>query len=151
MCLTIRFCSFSGWVKQNKTFSVPTEIKEVTRIHRNGSGSVVTISYKIKFIDTARFNPSSLSNLVDNFAKGSHKIKFTDCDCFLEYESANENLIKYKCPSRNKDYLNKIDEELKRRFENIYKFSNNGINKLFCCWEKGFYSYEYMDELWMNV
>ena len=131
MCLTIRFCSFSGWVKQNKTFSVPTEIKEVTR--------------------TARFNPSSLSNLVDNFAKGSHKIKFTDCDCFLEYESANENLIKYKCPSRNKDYLNKIDEELKRRFENIYKFSNNGINKLFCCWEKGFYSYEYMDELWMNV
>ena len=43
----------------------------------------VTISYKIKFIDSARFMASSLSNLVDNIAEGIHKIKCKDCDCFL--------------------------------------------------------------------
>ena len=44
--------------------------------------SVVTISYKIKFIDSARFMASSLSNLVDNLAEGIHKIKCKDCKFF---------------------------------------------------------------------
>ena len=33
---------------------------------------------------------------------------------FFEYESAKDNLTKYKCLSCNKDYSNKIDEELKK-------------------------------------
>ena len=37
---------------------------------------------------------SSLSNLVNNLAEGIHKIECKDCDCFLEYESAKDNLIK---------------------------------------------------------
>ena len=64
----------------HKTFSVPIE-KEVTNIDKDGNESVVTISYKIKFIDSARFMASSLSNLVDNLAEGIHKIRFKDCDC----------------------------------------------------------------------
>ena len=36
---------------------------------------------------------SSLSNLVDNLIERIHKIKCKDCDCFLEYESANNNSI----------------------------------------------------------
>ena len=47
-----------------KTFSVPIE-KEVTKIDKDENESVVTISYKIKFIDSARFMATSLSNLVD--------------------------------------------------------------------------------------
>ena len=86
-----------------KTFSVPTE-KEVTKVDKDGNESVVTISYKIKFIDSARFMASSLSNLVDNLTEGIHKIKCKDCDCFLEYESVKDNLIKYRCLSCNKDY-----------------------------------------------
>ena len=39
---------------------------------------------------------NSLSNLVDNLTKGIHKIKCKDCDCFPEYESVKDNLIKYK-------------------------------------------------------
>ena len=78
------------------TFSVPIE-KEVTNIYKDDHGSVITISYKIKFIDSARFNASSLSNLVDNFAEGIHKIKCKDCHSFVEYESVKDNLIKYKC------------------------------------------------------
>ena len=48
-------------------------------------------------IDSARFMKSLLSNLVDNLANGIHKIKYKDCDCFLEDQSAKYNLIKYKC------------------------------------------------------
>ena len=65
---------------------------------------------------------TSLSNLVDNLLEGIHKIKCKDCECFLQYESVNENLIKHKYLSSNKDYSNKIDEELKRRFKDTFKF-----------------------------
>ena len=37
----------------------------------------------------------SLSNLVDNLAEGTHKIRSEDCDCFLEYENVKNNLIRY--------------------------------------------------------
>ena len=42
---------------------------------------------------------SSLSNLVDNLAEGTHKTKCKDCDCFLKYESVKDNLIDKKCLS----------------------------------------------------
>ena len=77
---------------------------------------------------------TSLSNLVDNLTEVIHKIKCKDSDYFLEYESAKDNLVKYKCLSCNKDHSNKIDEKLKERFKNIFKVSNNDINKfIFCC------------------
>ena len=46
-------------------------------------------------MDSARFMARSLSNLADNLAEGIHRIKSKDCDCFLEYESIKDNLIKY--------------------------------------------------------
>ena len=55
-------------------------------------------------------------------------------------------MIKYKCLSCNKDYSNKLDEKLKKRFKNIFKFSNNDINKFILFLGKGVYPYEYMDE-----
>ena len=68
---------------------------------------------------------SSLSNLVDNLTKGIHKNKCNDCDCFLEYESVKDNLIKHKCLTFNKDYPNKLDRKLKKLFKNTFKFCNN--------------------------
>ena len=50
---------------------------------------------------------TSLSNLVNNLTEEIHKIKFSNCKC-------ESNFIKYKCLSCNKDYSNKIDEELKK-------------------------------------
>ena len=38
---------------------------------------------------------SSLSNFVDNLTEGIHKIKCKDYDCYLEYESLKDKLIKY--------------------------------------------------------
>ena len=64
----------------------------------------------------------------------------------LEYESVKHNSIKYKCLSCNKDYSNKIDEELKKRLKNTFKFSNNGINKFVLILRKGVPPYEYIDE-----
>ena len=88
---------------------------------------------------------SSLSNLFYNLAEGNHKIKCKDCDCFLEYESVKDNLIKCKCLYSNKNYLNKIDEKSKKRFKNTFTFSKNDINKFILLLRKGVCPYEYMD------
>ena len=40
---------------------------------------------------------TSLSSLVDNLAEQFHKTKCNDSDCFFEYRSVKDNLIKYKC------------------------------------------------------
>ena len=87
----------------------------MTNIDKDGNESVETISYKIKIIDVARFMASSSLNLVDNLTEVSHKIKCKDCDCFLEYENAKDNLNKYKYLSCNKGYSNKLDEELRKK------------------------------------
>ena len=63
---------------------------------------------------------TSLLNLVNNLTEGVHKIKCKDCDCFLEYESVKDNLMKYKCLSCNKYLSNKLDEELKKSFKNAF-------------------------------
>ena len=75
----------------------------------------------MKFIDSASFMATSLSNLIDNLTVGIHKIKCKDCNYFLEYESFKDNLIKHKCLSCNKDYSNQLDEKLKKRFKNSYQ------------------------------
>ena len=54
-------------------FSVP-----IKKEHDNDSGE--TITYKIKFIDSCRFMPSKLSNLVDNLSEINNK----DCKTCIE-------------------------------------------------------------------
>ena len=87
-----------------------------------------------------------LSNLVDNLTEGIHKIKCKDCDCFLENETVKDGSIKYKCLSCNKDYSNKLDRELKKKFKNMFKFSNDDINKFILLLRKGVYPYEYIHD-----
>ena len=54
---------------------------------------------------------TSSSNFVDNLTEGMYK----DCHFFLKYESAKDNLIKYRYLSCNKDYSRKIDEGIKKK------------------------------------
>ena len=107
--------------------------KEVKKIDKDGNESVVTISYKIKFIDSARFIASSLLNLGDNLAEAIHKINCKDCNSFLEYESFKDNLIKYKCLSSNKNNSNKTDEELKNDSKTHLSFLIMKLINLFFC------------------
>ena len=81
-----------------------------------------------------------------NLTEEIHKIECKDCDCFLENVGVKDNLVKDKRLSCNKNYSNKIDEGLKNRFKNAFKFSNNGINKFILLLRKIVYLYEYMDE-----
>ena len=98
-----------------------------------------------RFIDSARFLASSLSNLANNLAEEIHKInykygnddktceifgiKYKDCDYYLEYKNVKDDLIEDNCLCCNKNYQNKFDEILKKRFTNTYIFSNLDINK----------------------
>ena len=86
-----KFECLGGNTEKYKTFSISIE-KEVTEIDKDGNESVVTISYKKKIVNCARFMATSLSNLADNLTEGIHKII---CKDFLECESVKDNLIKY--------------------------------------------------------
>ena len=125
-------------------FAVPIE-KDVTRIDKNGEEITKNISYILQFIDSARFMPSSLSNLVNNLSERIHRIKckfghndkkcetcrirYKYCDYFLEYANLKDDLIEYKCLCCNKNYRHKFDKKLKERFFKTYKFSNHDNNK----------------------
>ena len=76
---------------------------------------------------------SPLSNRLGNLTEGIHKIKCKDCDCFLEYESAKDDMIKYKSFSCKKDYSNKIDEELKKAIRTYLSFLTMISINLFRC------------------
>ena len=73
----------TGKYKTFSVFSVPIK-KGATKNDKNGNETVVTISYKIKFIDSARFMASSLSTLVHYHLKEVvPKIKCKDCSFLL--------------------------------------------------------------------
>ena len=93
----------------------------------------------MKFIHSARFMVSLLSNLVYNLPEGIRKIKSKDWKCFLEYENVNENLINYKFLFCNKNYSQKIDEDLTNWFKNPFQFSND-INTFILLLKKVFSS-----------
>ena len=62
-----------------------------TKVDKDGNEAIIIISYKRKFVNSARFMANSLSNLADNLAEGIYKIKYKDCNCFLENESVNDS------------------------------------------------------------
>ena len=61
------------------SFSVP-----IKKEHDNNK----TITYKIKFVDTCRFMPSKLSDLVDNLSEINNK----DCKACIERKIFNQNV-----------------------------------------------------------
>ena len=57
-----------GNTEKCKTSSILIE-KEVTKVDKDVNESVVFMSYEIKFIDSAKFMATSLSNLADNLTQ----------------------------------------------------------------------------------
>ena len=112
--------------------------------------------------DSTRFMASSLSNRVNNFSEGLHRIKcklghcnkkcetwgikYKYCDFFFEYTNFKVDLIEYKYLNCNISYQQKFDEKWNEGFFNTYKFCNHDKSKFILLLQKGVYSYEYMDD-----
>ena len=85
-----------------------------------------TITYKLRFIDSFRFMPTSLSQLVDNMSGNFNSIECKSC--------AENN----RCEECKK--LIKI-----KKFPSIYQFCNGDLVKLIFLLRKRVYLYEDMD------
>ena len=79
--------------------------------------SVVMISYKIKFIDSARVWQLHYQILLIISQKKFTKLNVKLVIIFLNMKIAQDSVIKYKYSSFNKNYSNKIDEELKKAIQ----------------------------------
>ena len=120
------------------TFSVPLKKKIENKN--------IEITYKIKFIDSYRFMPPSLSKLVDNLSEEIHNNKCADWESCLHYvrSTKNEKLI-FKCFNCEQYYKKKFNKDLIKRFASTYEFCNKDLNKFILLLRKGVYPYEYMD------
>ena len=63
----------------------------------------------------------------------------------VEYTNFEDGLVEYQCLCFNKNYQQKFDKKLKKRFFNTYKVSNQDNNKFISLMQKDFYPSEYMD------
>ena len=88
---------------------------------------------------------SSLSNLVDNLSEGLHSDKCTDCKSYLDYMITKDDQLIFRCFECKHNYKKDFNNELIKKFANIYEFCNEGINKFILLLRKGVYPYEYMD------
>ena len=99
------------------------------------------ITYKLKFIDSFRFMPTSLSILVNNLSEGLGNDKCTDCKSSL----VKDDQLISKCFKCKKNYQKDFNKELINRFASTSEFCNGDINKFILVPRKGIYPYEYMD------
>ena len=121
------------------TFSVPLK-KE------NGK---ITITYKLKFIDSYRFMSTSISNLVDNLSriydkeckKCMERQKIRLNPEFIGFKNGRLNYKRKECKKSN----TKLTNESIKNFPALHKFCNGDLNKFFLLLRKGIYPYEYID------
>ena len=103
------------------TFSAP--------IKKKIENKNIEITYKIKFIDSYRFMPSSLSKLVDNLSEGLHNNICLNCESCLDYIKAKNEKLILKCFNCKQNYKKDFNKELIKRFANTYEFCNGNLNK----------------------
>ena len=129
---------------QKISLSIEKEVKK-KNIDKGDNESVVTISCKIKFIDSARFLATSLSNLVDSLSEGLRNYKWTDCKSCLEYMLTEDKLLIFCCLKCNKSHKKPFNKCLIKRFANTYEFCGGDISKFCLMLRKAVYPYEYMN------
>ena len=124
------------------SFSMP-----IKKGRDNDSDEIIT--YKIKFIDSCRFWPSKLSNLVDNLSEINNK----DCKTCIERKNIKRecefiglknNRLNYTCKECN-GTSNKSVNDLIGKFSRIHNFCRGNLNKFVTLLRRGVYPYKYMD------
>ena len=101
-------------------------------------GNIITISYKIRFIDSTIFIWSLLSSLNDDLVK-EFQGKYKQCPSYLEYFNAENDSLKLKSSNCCKKYEKEFAKEWTKRFPNAYIFFQDNIkNKVRWYWEKVF-------------
>ena len=80
-----------------------------------------TIAYKLKFIESFRFISTSLSSLVNNLSDELYNAKCTNCKSCLEYISAKDSQLIFKCPKCNSNHNKDFNKELINRFASTYE------------------------------
>ena len=103
---------------KNITFSVPIK-KECD------SGKIIT--YNLKFIDSFRFMPTSLSELLDNTSEIFNSIECKSCIQKIKIDSEccfvglKNNRLIYKCKECKEEWKRPINELIKN-FSRIYQW-----------------------------
>ena len=111
-----------------KTSSVPIE-KEVTNIDKDGNGSVVTISYKIKFIDSVRLWQVHYQIFLIMLLKEFTKLNVEIVIVFLNMKVSKTIWWSINAYLTIKIIQTNLLLKLKKWFKNTFKFSKNDINK----------------------
>ena len=71
---------------------------------------------KLEFIGSFKFMSTSLSSLVNNLSDGIYIGEGTDCRSCLEYISAKDNQLIFKCLKYNKNHNKEFNEDLIKIF-----------------------------------
>ena len=82
---------------------------------------------------------------MDSLSEGRHSDKCTDCKSCLDYMITKDDQLIFRCFQCKKNFKNDFNNELIKRFANIYELCNEDINKFILLLRKGVYPYEYMD------
>ena len=124
------------------TFSTPIKKK---------CGDSKIITRKLRFIDSFRLMPTSLSELVDNMSgKIFNSIEFKKCmerknikpEC--DFIGFKNNRLNYRCKECKRKSTKSIDR-LIEKFSRMHQFCNSNLNKFVLLLRKGVYPYEFMD------
>ena len=124
------------------SFSVPIK-KECD------NGKIIT--YNLKFIDSFRFMPTSLSELLDNTSEIFNSIECKSCIQKIKINSEccfvglKNNRLIYKCKECKEECKRPINE-LIENYPNTYQFCKGNLNRfVMLLGGKGVYPDEYMD------
>ena len=74
-----------------------------------------------------------------------HNDKCIDCKSCLDYTSAKDNQLIFKCLKCNTNYNKDLNKDLINRFVSTYEFCDGNINKFILLLRKCVYPYEYMN------
>ena len=79
---------------------------------------------------------------IDSLSNGLHNNKCTKCKCGLDYMTAKDGILIFRCfECKKKDF----DRELINKVSSTYGFCKGDINEFILSLRKGVYPYEYMD------